>query len=56
MLKCPVAYLGLELINNHTCHQKPNPSRETVPLNPYIIMLVNVGFPIFKTLSLNLGG
>jgi hypothetical protein len=29
---CPVLYLGLKL-NIPTCHQKPNPSRETVPLN-----------------------
>jgi hypothetical protein len=28
----PVPYLGLELTSNHTCHQKPNPSREIVPL------------------------
>jgi hypothetical protein len=26
-----VPYLGLEL--NHACPQKPNPSRETVPIN-----------------------
>ncbi len=28
-----VPYLGLELTNDHSCHQKPNPSRETIPLN-----------------------
>ncbi len=25
--------LPAKLTTNHTCHQKPNPSRETVPLN-----------------------
>ncbi len=29
----PIPYLGLELIRTkHTCHQKPNPSSDTVPL------------------------
>ncbi len=26
-----IPYLGLELTNDHACHQKPNPSLETVP-------------------------
>jgi hypothetical protein len=29
----PVLYLGQKNYRNHLCHQEPNPSRETIPLN-----------------------
>ncbi len=36
-----VPYLGLELTYDHACHQKQNPSRETVPLESVKVHIRN---------------